>query len=310
MKSVNICEISERSELIYHHRPVLIDEVIENLNLTPGKVVLDATIGEGGHSIEIFKKILPGGRLIGLDRDIEALKVSEQRLKPFQKDLLLILGNFRDLDKILESQRVKDVDGILFDLGVSSFQLENPERGFSIKKDGPLDMRMDRSSGLSAFDIVNRSTEEELSMLIRDFGEERFHRRIARRIVKMRKRSPIATTNQLRDLVLKAIPHRAKFYRLHPATRTFLALRLKVNEELDSLAEGLDKAVNSLAPKGRLCVISFHSLEDRIAKRTFIDYSHSGIIRLINKKPITPGAKEIKSNPRARSAKLRVVEKI
>ncbi len=294
----------------YHHRPVLLDEVIENLNLSPGKTILDATIGEGGHSIEILKKILPGGRLIGIDRDIEALKVSEEWLKGFQENLWLILGNFRELDNILETKRIKNCDGILFDLGISSFQLENPERGFSIKKDGPIDMRMSRSQGLSAFDIVNRFTEEELSMLIRDFGEEHFHRRIARRIVQERRRSPIATTSQLADIVSKAMPRRFKSYRIHPATRTFLALRIRVNEELDNLAEGLDKAINFLAPGGRLCVISFHSLEDRIVKRTFADYSRSEILRLINKKPIRPGHEEIKSNPRARSAKLRVAEKI
>lgn len=302
--------LSVAMETKFYHRPVLLEEVIKNLNPTKGKIILDATIGEGGHSEKILEKILPDGRLIGIDRDIEVLKFAKRRLERFKDNFTLVNGNFKELDEILKAQRIKKLDGILFDLGVSSFQLENPERGFSIKKNGPLDMRMDRSQRVSAFDIVNRLPERELAGIIRDLGEERFYRFIARRIVSERKSSPIETTARLVDIILKAVPSRRVHLRIHPATRTFLALRIKVNEELDALDKALDKAINFLGPFGRLCVVSFHSLEDRIVKRKFIHYSNLDIIRVMNKKPITPGPEEEFKNPRSRSAKLRTAEKL
>lgn len=294
----------------FYHKPVLVEDVIEGLNLSPGKIILDATIGEGGHSEKILEKILPGGRLLGIDRDIEVLKVAQARLRDFKDNFTLICRNFKDLDKILKDQNTREVDGMLFDLGLSSFQLENPERGFSIKRNGPLDMRMDRSQRLSAFDIVNHFSEKELPRIIRDFGEERNFRSIARHIVNARKKFPISTTSQLVDIVLGAVSKRGRHCsKIHPATRTFQALRIRVNEELGALEEALDEAIKLLAPKGRLCVISFHSLEDRIVKRKFALYIKLNILKLVNKKPITPNLKEIFINPRSRSAKLRIVEK-
>jgi 16S rRNA (cytosine1402-N4)-methyltransferase len=292
------------------HKPVMVNEVIESLNLAPGKIILDCTIGTGGHSLNILKHILPKGKLIGIDRDNESLEYARNRLKDFSKNVILIHEDFRNLDKVLDSLKINKVDGMLFDLGVSSFQLESPERGFSIKINSPLDMRMDRSSFISAYDLINNLTENEISSILKTFGQERWHKRIAKYLVRERSFQPIATTGQLTSIVLKALPYTSRYSRIHPATRTFQAFRIAVNRELESLEEGLEKSIEYLNVGGRNTVISFHSLEDRIVKNTFRKFSNEGRAKLIYAKPQRPQDKEVKSNPRARSAKLRTIEKI
>ncbi len=287
------------------HRPVLLEEALFFLNPAPGKIIIDATVGLAGHAEKILKKISPGGTLIGIDRDSESLKIAEERLKSLQGTFKLINKDFRDLKEILRNINIEKVDGILFDLGTSSIQLERGYRGFSIKNDGPLDMRMDKNQTLTAKYLVNSLREEELSYLIRDLGEERFHRRIAKRIVESRRKNQIQTTGELAEIVAGSLPYRGK---IHPATRTFQALRIKVNDELNSIEEALEELPDILKSEARACVISFHSLEDRIAKNIFKEFSKKGLLRILTKRIVTAGDKEIFENPRARSAKLRVVE--
>ena len=292
------------------HIPVMNKEVIGYLGLKPGMVILDATIGTGGHAYEILSKIAPGGRLIGIDRDRESLLIAEQRLENFKNNLNLVCQDFRNIKAILDSLGVKYLDGILFDLGISSYQLDAPERGFSIKKEGPLDMRMDRDSYISAYDLINKLSSKEISSILLNFGQERWHRRIADCIVRERSHLPIATTAQLSSIVIGAVPHYAKHQKIHPATRTFQALRIAVNRELEALQAGLDKAVEYLKTQGRICVISFHSLEDRIVKNTFRDFYRKNILEIITRKPLRPAEEEVISNARSRSARLRVAQKI
>lgn len=285
-------------------------EVLENLNLGPGKVIVDATIGTGGHSLEILKHIMPGGRLIGIDKDAESLEVAKVRLKEFKDALALVYGDFRNIDNILGELGIKKIDGILFDLGISSYQLEDAKRGFSFSLDGPLDMRMDRMSFISAYDLVNNLNEEELSNLLWSFGQERWHNRIARLLVKERQRSPITTTSQLANIVLRAMPYHLKYQRIHPATRTFQAIRIAVNRELEALDETINKSIGLLNRGGRICVISFHSLEDRIVKWDFKRLAQECRINIITKKPIVTTPDEKFRNPLSRSAKLRVAQKL
>ena len=287
------------------HRPILLKEVMHFLNPLPGNVIIDATIGGGGHSEEIIQKIYPSGKLIGIDRDTDALRIAQERLESLGRPFKLINKNFRDIKEIVQDLGMRDVDGILFDLGISSIQMETAERGFSIKGTGPLDMRMDRRDGRTAKDLVNRLSENELSCLIRDLGEERFHRRIARGIVIARKRKKIETTKELAEIILNSIPYRRNRERIHPATRTFQAFRIKVNEELVSLEEAIRETPNLLRRGGRVCVISFHSLEDRIVKNVLREFKAEGFFDIITKKPVPPEREEIFENPRARSAKLR-----
>jgi len=287
----------------------MLKEVISSLKLKPGDVVLDATIGGGGHAREILKEIIPGGRLIGLDQDPAAAKIAEETLKDF-KNFKLINDNFRNLDRVLSKENVKSLDAALFDVGVSSFQIDDKSRGFSLKEDARLDMRMDPSQKTSAYDIVNRYKEKELADIIDKFGEERFHRKIARFIVEKRSTKPIETTKELAEIVHKAIGFRYKGGRVDPATRTFQAIRISVNDELGAMEEGLKKAVSWLNVGGRIAVISFHSLEDRIAKNLFRGYSDLGVVKIITKKPIRPLAEETINNPRSRSGRLRVAERI
>lgn len=288
----------------------MIDEVISSLNLRPGYIVLDATIGGGGHAREILKKISPGGRLIGLDADESALKIAAENLKEFAGSFTLINENFRNLDRALAKENIKSLNGVLLDIGVSSFQLDDKDRGFSIKEDGALDMRMDKGLKVSAFDIINRYKESDLSDIIYKYGEERFARRIARRIADERFKKPIETTGELAAIVRRAIGAGHKRFRIDPATRTFQAIRIVVNDELGALEEGLKKAVSWLDVGSRVAVITFHSLEDRIVKNLFKGYAGLGVLKIITKKPIGPGEEEMAANPRSRSGRLRVAERI
>lgn len=292
------------------HNPVLLEEALHFLNPTPGKIIIDATVGGGGHAEEIARQIYPGGTLIGMDRDSESLKITQERLKKFQATVKLVNKNFKDIKETVIDLGIGEVDGILFDLGISSIQMETVERGFGIKNAGPLDMRMDRSQRLTARDLVNTLSEAGLSGLIREFGEDRFHRRIARRIVIERRKGPIETTTGLAGIVSRSMPHGRKWERIHPATRTFQALRIKVNNELEAIEKALDAVPGLLRKGGILCVISFHSLEDRIVKNALKGFKSQGTFRILTKKPVTAGRKEALENPRARSAKLRAGEKI
>jgi len=304
--------IVDVAQNLKYHTPVMLNEVIEFLRLKPGQVIVDATIGTGGHSKAILERISPGGRLIGIDRDEESLGVAGQRLIDYAASCDFVHSNFVDIDKALKGLNVKKVDGILFDLGVSSFQLDDPARGFSFLNEGPLDMRLDRSSYISAYDLVNNLNEEEISALLWNFGQERWHNRIAHVLVEERQKHPISTTRELVDIVSRAIPsrYRGRHYRIHPATRTFQAVRIAVNRELEILESAFVKAVGALVKGGRICVISFHSLEDRVAKHTFKRLASDKIINIITPKPLTPTQSEAQVNPRSRSSKLRVAQKI
>ena len=290
------------------HRPVMRKEVLEFLNLKPGDIVVDCTVGGGGHSIDILNHIIPGGKLIGIDQDREVLDIARKNLRDYKENSELIYGNFRNLDKILNDLKIDKVDAILYDLGVSSYQLDKAERGFSFLKEGPLDMRMDRSLRITAFDLVNNLSKEEISKILFEYGQERYAHRIASSIVKRRSSKPISSTSQLANIVKSAIPFRRG--KINPATRTFLAFRIAVNRELEALETSLMKAVSLLRDKSRICVISFHSLEDRIVKNKFKEFAHKNLLRILTKKPITPKREEIRENPRARSAKLRVAVKV
>jgi 16S rRNA (cytosine1402-N4)-methyltransferase len=294
------------------HTPVMLKEVLQYLNLKTGQVIVDATVGLGGHSKMIAEQLGENGVLVGLDRDQESLATARQTLGEYSSRIKFAYGNFSDLDEVLKGLNISRIDGILFDLGISSFQLGDAERGFSFQSDGPLDMRLDRNSYISAYDLLNNLNEEELSHLLKTFGQERWHNRIARLLVQERQRHPIATTGQLSSIVVSAIPPRFRrfHYRIHPATRTFQAIRIAVNRELESLELALAKAIGLLNPGGRICVISFHSLEDRIAKFTFKKFAQDGAIKIITPKPLTPCESETKDNPRSRSAKFRVAEKL
>jgi 16S rRNA (cytosine1402-N4)-methyltransferase len=285
-------------------------------------VYVDATLGGGGHAEAILDRIAPGGRLIGIDRDEEAAASSSRRLQRFDEAAVIVRANFAAIKEVLRSQGLSQVDGILFDLGASSMQFADADRGFSFAVAGPLDMRMDRRQPRTAADLVNRLPEEELAGLIWRYGEERWSRRIARAIVRAR---PLATTTALAEVIAGAIPRRAWPRGIHPATRTFQALRIAVNDELLNLENAIPDAAEALREAGRLCVITFHSLEDRTVKHTFLRLSrgctsppgtsastlHKGrLLRILTKKPITPSPEEVVRNPRARSAKLRAAERI
>jgi len=293
------------------HTPVMLREVLEYLDLKPGKLIVDATLGTAGHSENILERILPGGGLIGIDRDQESLSIARERLSKFGSAAKFIHGNFVDLDTLLEGLKISKVDGALFDLGISSIQLQDTGRGFSFQKEGPLDMRMDKDSYVSAYDLVNNLNEEELSTLLWNFGEERWHNRIARILVQEREKHPITTTLELANIVTRSIPPRYRYhhYRIHPATRTFQAVRIAVNRELEILESAVNKAIALLNKKARICVISFHSLEDRVIKFAFRKAEADGLINIITAKPLTPAQSEVVINPASRSSKLRVAER-
>ncbi len=306
------------------HIPVMREEVIDSLQCRPGGIYVDATIGLGGHALGILEKIQPGGRLIGIDRDKESLEKAEARLKSFRGSYRLFHDNFKNLPLILNNLAIEPVDGILLDLGVSSYQLLSPERGFSFQFDSPLDMRMDRTQQWSAADLVNSTSEKELADIIYRYGEERLSRRIAAAIVQQRSKSPVTRTAQLAGILNRVFRVRSR-HGIHPATRTFQALRIAVNEELEGLADFLSEAIGFLRSGGRIAVISFHSLEDRIVKRTFRSLAGQCICGappelctcpkqtlayIRTPRPLTPNPGELAVNPRARSARLRVLEKI
>ncbi|MFH0753168.1 MAG: 16S rRNA (cytosine(1402)-N(4))-methyltransferase RsmH [Candidatus Omnitrophota bacterium] len=294
---------------VVQHVSVMPLEVDEALALRPGSVVVDATLGLGGHSLLMAEKIGPQGHLIGIDQDEAAIMIAKSRLQDFTGRLDIVKSNFCRINEVLLGLGVASVDAVLFDLGVSSMQFDSPERGFSFRAEGPLDMRMDVQGAVTAEDIVNDASEKELADLIFQYGEERFARRIARHLVAARAGERIATTTRLADIVLRSLPRGYQRDRLHPATRTFQALRIAVNRELDVLPEALALAFSSLKPGGRMAVISFHSLEDRIVKAAFKTLSRQGDAVLMTKKPLIPAETEAADNPRARSAKLRALER-
>ena len=310
----------------FSHVSVLLSEVLDALAPERGGVFVDCTAGGGGHSFEIAKRLPEGSRLICLDQDDDALDACRTRLAPFGEKVELIKANFRNLDAALDLCGADRIDGALWDLGVSSHQLDDGDRGFSYAKDAPLDMRMDRSASLTARDVVNTYSEDELRRIIRDWGEERFAARIAARICGKREEAPIETTGELAAVISEAIPQAARQKEAqNPARRTFQAIRIEVNGELDAIEPSIRAAAARMNPGGRLAVITFHSLEDRIAKDVFRSLSTGctcppefpvcvcggkPVVKLLSKKPVTPGEEELAINPRSRSAKLRTAEKL
>jgi 16S rRNA (cytosine1402-N4)-methyltransferase len=307
------------------HMPVLQKEVMEALKLRAGGIYVDGTVGGGGHAYDILEKSAPDGILIGIDFDDDALQESEARLTTFGRRKILVKGNFADIDKILRQQDIKQVDGILLDLGVSSHQLDTADRGFSFSLDAPLDMRMSQGRGLSAYDLVNTWSPHDLERIIREYGEEMMARRIAKAIAAKRKIAPIHTTTELAALIYHIAPPAVRHKKIHPATKTFQAIRIAVNDELVSLQQAMHQGVEALKPGGRFSVISFHSLEDRMVKDNFRLWEKgctcpAGFpfctchrkqkLKIINRKPITAGDEETVLNARARSAKLRTAERV
>ena len=302
------------------HQPVLYQQVMNALAPEKGSLFLDGTLGAGGHAKGILQASTPHGQLLGLDRDAEALKIARQRLRAYKDRLILRQASYRNAPDILDQVGWKRVNGILLDLGVSSMQIDQPQRGFSFMEDGPLDMRFDQDQEITAADLLNSLEEPELASIIWEYGEERYSRQIARAIVDAR---PIHTTRDLARLVQSVVPGHGS--QIHPATRTFQALRIATNEELEVLSTALPELLNRLEPAGRIAIISFHSLEDRIVKQYFKKESsdclcppkqpvctcgHQASIKVLTKKPVRPDKKEIEHNPRARSARLRVAEKL
>lgn len=295
----------------YTHDPVMLEEVCELLDLSKKRNVVDATLGMAGHAKEILARMPKAGKLIGFDADPEHYKVAKRKLRSFKDRVVLVNANFADLAEAIKSNtRIKGIDGFLFDLGLASPHVDIAERGFSFQKDAALDMRFDpKTQTTTAADVVNSYSEKNLVRIFKEFGEERFARKIAQAICKSRKRKPFKTTIQLADFIAK---HVKRVGRIHPATRVFQALRIEVNRELDVLVEGLKQAVELLKKDGRIAVISYHSLEDRIVKNFFRDLARQkgSDFRLVTKKPIAPTSEEVTRNPRSRSAKLRVIERI
>jgi len=307
------------------HIPVLLAEVVSYLHCKANGIYLDATVGSGGHAFKILKDNPEIKALIALDRDEDAIKRARKRLEPFSQKTFIFQDNFINVRTILKKLNIKELDGILLDLGVSSWQLEDHKRGFSFRLEGPLDMRMDRNLPNTAFDLVNTLSVSQLKQILYNYGEERFAPRISRTLVAEREKEPISDTLKLSKLVTSSIPPSHRQRKIHPATKTFQALRIAVNNELYNLTAIIEEGIDLLAQKGRFCIISFHSLEDRITKNQFRklakehSYDERGLplrnikprkIKIITKKPMTPQPEEIRENPRARSAKMRVAEKL
>lgn len=308
----------------FHHVSVLLNEVIEGLNIKDDGIYVDGTLGGAGHSLEIVSR-LKSGKLVGIDQDINALNKASDVLSPFKDRIQLVHSNYENIDKVLKEIGIREVDGILLDLGVSSHQLDEDSRGFSHNKDAPLDMRMDSTSSLSAWDVVNKYSQEDLQRIIWDYGEDRWAKRIAEFIVNERKVKSIDTTLELVTVIKKAIPKAVRMEGHHPAKKTFQAIRIEVNRELDVLKKSIKTMVDVLKPGGRLAIITFHSLEDRIVKEAFKELFKDCIcppeypqcicdkkreIKIITRKPIGPSSQELELNPRSRSAKLRIAEKL
>ncbi len=308
----------------FKHIPIMLEEVIDGLNIKENGIYIDGTLGGAGHSLEIVKR-LSSGKLIGIDQDERALEKAREVLEPYRDRTILVHDNYENIDRILKELNIDKVDGILLDLGVSSYQLDAGERGFSHNKDAMLDMRMDRTREFSAWDVVNNYSKEELEKIIWEYGEDRWAKRIAEFIIAERKQKPIDTTLELVSVIKKAIPKKVRMEGGHPAKKTFQAIRIEVNRELDVLGNLINKISRLLNPHGRIAIISFHSLEDRIVKDAFKELYRDCIcppelpqcmcdktreIEIITRKPIVADEIELKTNPRARSAKLRIAEKI
>ena len=309
----------------FKHVSVLLQETIDGLNVKPDGIYVDGTTGGGGHSYEICKRLGENGRLIGIDQDAEALAAAEKRLEPFAGIVTLVKSNYAQMKEVLKQLGIEKVDGIVLDLGVSSYQLDNAERGFSYREDGPLDMRMDREQTLTARDIVNDYPESELYRIIKEYGEERFAKSIARNICKRRQDKPLETTFELVDIIRNSMPAKARNGKSHPAKRTFQAIRIECNQELEVLRQALDEMVNLLKDGGRISIITFHSLEDRMVKTSFRRQENPCTCppdfpvcvcgnkakgKVITRKPILPSEEECEQNTRSKSAKLRVFERI
>lgn len=309
----------------FAHIPVMLDECLEGLNIKADGIYVDGTVGGAGHSIEIVKRLSGNGRLICVDKDEDALKAAGERLAPYSDRVTFIHDDYKNLVAELDSIGVGKVDGILLDLGVSSYQLDNAERGFSYMKDAPLDMRMDRSQRISAYEVVNGYSESELARILFDYGEEKLARQIARNIIKARAEKPIETTLELAKIVEDTYPAKTRWKFGHPAKRTFQAIRIEVNDELSSLGDAVTQMARRLEKGGRMAVITFHSLEDRIVKSAFKELSLACTcppdfpvcvcgkvqeVELVNKKPIVASEGELEKNSRSQSAKLRVIEKL
>lgn len=293
------------------HTPVLVDKILEYLVIEKGGIYVDCTVGLGGHSLKVLQNLTPDRRLIAIDKDKIALAIAKENLKMVSDRIFFINDDFKNLKNILENLGIKEVCFCLFDLGVSSFQLADRERGFSFQFDAPLDMRMNMNDKIKAADLVNNLNMKELEDILREFGEERYSSRIAKGIIRARQKKQIKTTSELVGIILSSIPEFARHYsRIHPATRTFQALRMVVNDEINSLKEGISSATTVLKKGGRIFVISFHSIEDRIVKEKFRAYEKESKLKILTKKPVRPLLKEILTNRRARSAKLRIGEKI
>lgn len=306
-----------------YHEPVMLKEVVDWLCTVKDGIYVDGTVGGAGHSYAILKET--GGFLVGIDRDDDALAAAEKRLSEFGSRKVLVKADFAELGRVLESLQIKKVDGVLLDLGVSSFQLDQADRGFSFNQPAPLDMRMDRSLPLSAYDIVNNFAQKDLEKIIRAFGEEKMAGRIARAISQQRQSSPLQTTVELAAVISSALPPRLRRQKIHPATRTFQAIRIAVNNELESIKPAIDSAADALKTGGRIAVISFHSLEDRIVKNEFRSLEgrctcskdmpvcvcrHKSVLRVLTGKALVPKDEEKEANPRSRSARLRVAERV
>ena len=310
--------------MAFEHTTVLLHETVDGLNVRPGGIYVDATLGGGGHASEVCRRLSGTGRLIGIDQDADAIEAAGRRLEGFGEKVTIIRSNYRDMKPELHRLGIDGVDGITLDLGVSSYQLDTADRGFSYRMDAPLDMRMDQRQKMTARDIINGYSEAELFRVIRDYGEDRFAKNIAKHIVAEREKKPIETTGQLNEIIRHAIPMKIQKTGGHPSKRTFQAIRIELNHELEVLRDSLDEMIDMLHPGGRICVITFHSLEDRIVKSAFRRNenpctcpSHFPVCvcgkvskgKVITRKPILPSEEEMESNPRSKSAKLRIFER-
>lgn len=308
----------------FKHKSIMLEETIEFLRIRPDGIYVDGTLGGGGHSLEIAKRLGPGGRLIGIDQDGDAIEAAGKRLAPYSDRVTIVRDNYSRMKEVLNDLSISKVSGILLDLGVSSWQLDQPERGFTYREDVPLDMRMDRRQSFTARDIINDYSEAELYHIIRDYGEDKFAKNIAKHIVLARKKEPVETTGQLCDIIRAAIPKKVRAVGGHPAKKTFQAIRIELNQELEVLKGHLEEMIELLEDGGRLCVITFHSLEDRIVKNIFRTNEKPCICppdfpvctcgriskgKVLTRKPVVPDLKEIEENSRSKSAKLRVFER-
>lgn len=309
----------------FHHKSVLLEEVIENLNIKPDGIYVDGTLGGGGHALEVVKRLNEKGRLIGIDQDADAIEAAKERLCDYQDRVTIVRSNYSDMKQELRKLGIEHVDGIVLDLGVSSFQLDTPKRGFTyMEEDAPLDMRMDQRNSRTAKDIVNGYSERELYRIIKDFGEDKFAKNIAKHIVAAREKKSIETTGELTEIIRASIPKKVQMAGGHPAKRTFQAIRIELNRELEVLQDTLDEMIDLLNEEGRICIITFHSLEDRIVKTIFKKNENPCTCpsdfpvcvcgkkskgKVVTRKPIFPGEEELEYNSRSKSAKLRVFEK-